>query len=96
MQFASCSLEELTPEQQRQIISNHLATKVKAVPIDSLEMVSRMQSDKEIMLINQVWYRDGKFILELSRADAESLGIPDELYDKYSKYVDKINKSLNQ
>ncbi len=94
--IASCSLEELTPEQQRQVINHHLTTKSVGTAIDSLEMVSRIQSDKEIILMNQLWFRDGKFILELSKEDAESLGIPNELYDKYSKYVEKINNSLNK
>ena len=92
--LSSCSIAELTPELQREVINKHIQTRSLPTLIDSVEMVSRGQSDKEILLMNQVWFRDGRFTLDLSKEDAESLGIPGELYDKYFQYVEEVNKSL--
>lgn len=90
----SCSVAELTPVQQREVVGRYSQTRSLNAVVDSVEMISRIQSDKEVLIMNQVLFRDGRFTLDLSKADAESLGIQDELYDKYSHYVEEINKSL--
>lgn len=94
--IVSCTLTELTPEQIQNELKNpeKLRTRCPGVPADTLEMLSRIQSDKEMMLLNQIWFKDGSFVLGLSRNDAMDLGIPVEMYDRFLNYVNKANEYI--
>lgn len=92
----SCSLAELTPEQIQQELrkTGYVSTRSGDIQLDSLEMLSRLQSDEDLLLLNQIWFKDGRFVLSLTREDAVSLGISDELYEKYVDYVNIANDNL--
>lgn len=94
--FVSCSMAELTPAQIQNELKNPSGylTRSSGIPVDSLSSLVRMQSDKDLMLLDQIWFKDGAFVLALSREDASLLGISEEMYDKYARYVEKANESI--
>lgn len=72
----------------------HSRTSGTVVQMDSLKMVSIAQSDLNTMMMNQICQKDSIFILAISRTDAISLGVSDELYDHYVGYVARLNEQL--
>lgn len=60
---------------------------------DSLTIISRYQSDPDIIMLNNITYDStGKPMLLISREEAEDLGISTEIYQKYYDYVYTENK----
>lgn len=58
---------------------------------DSLIIMSKIQSDVNNLMMGRVVMIDSIYVLSLKREDAEFLGVSDEIYDKYSDYVDRLN-----
>ncbi len=83
----SCAVAELTAERN----DGQAASKTSGVPSDSLAVLSNFQSDAELMLLNQIYYKDGVLVLALSREEALELGIAEHLYDKYERDVKMAN-----
>ena len=73
---------------------NRSRSNVSSALTDSLKILSIAQSDVNTMMMNQVCQKDGIFILAISRTDALSLGVSDELYDYYVDYVARLNEQL--
>jgi len=92
--LAACAVTELTAEQEQGIKSSTPKTRSNGMLADTLSILSSVQSDAEIMLIN-LYYKEGNIILALSKEDAIDLGIPEELYDKYSDEIRQVNESGN-
>ncbi len=98
MLVASCAVTELTAEteqkNEKQERAGMLRTKSNGGTADSLSLLSKFQSDVELMLLNQIHYRNGQLVLALSREDAADIGISGELYDKYYNEIKKTNSDL--
>ena len=58
---------------------------------DSLKQVIAYQSDKRMMLVNQIKSSDGVFYLNLSEEDVAELNIPDSLYRWALNFVESLN-----
>lgn len=58
---------------------------------DSLTMMSRQQSDVDNLMMGRVVFKDGIYTLAIKREDAIFLGVSEEIYDKYQKYVEELN-----
>lgn len=58
---------------------------------DSLKQVMAYQSDKRMMLVNQIKSSDGVFYLNLSEEDVAELNIPDSLYRWALNFVESLN-----
>lgn len=57
------------------------------------EALYRLQTDKSYILTNQIRCRSGRFILDISRGDAEMLGIDENLYKNVINQVEIINNT---
>lgn len=51
------------------------------------------QTDKNIILGNMIIYQSGKYVLDLSREDALSIGIEESLYDSFLERVEQLNNT---
>lgn len=58
---------------------------------DSLKQVMAYQSDKRMMLVNQIKSSDGVFYLNLSEEDVAELNIPDSLYRWALNFIESLN-----
>ena len=96
----SCAVAELTAErndgQAASKSSGVLITRSSGVPSVSLAVLSNFQSDAELMLLNQIYYKEGVLVLALSREEALELGIAEHLYDKYDRDVKMANAGSNE
>lgn len=84
--FSSCT-DELNPK-------NESKPEVPANPVDlGMETLYSLQVDKQIMLSSMIRYNssDGKYFLDLSLKDAESLDISKESYDEIQRLIAKMN-----
>lgn len=61
---------------------------------DSLKLVYKFQTSKEVFMQNYVNFANGKFYLSISRESAKSFGISDDLYDQYLDHVRNCNEQL--
>lgn len=59
---------------------------------DSLNIISKMQSDHDLMLIKHIDVIDGNYVLTLTPSCAMELGIDSEAYEKYSAIVKSLNE----
>ncbi|WP_317469115.1 hypothetical protein [Bacteroides hominis] len=89
----SCKDDEITIS-----CSNESAISTRSGTMDILvdEHKSKMQSDPENMLIDQIVYCDSMYMLNLSRTEAVDLNIPDSLYEHYSKIVFDLNHEAHE
>ena len=68
---------------------------VEGTVADDLEVMFKLQSDPELILSDRIIFKNSMFILDISPKEARELMIPDDLYQKYVKQVEDINKSPN-
>lgn len=96
--LSSCAVAELVAETGKEDVRQErpgmLRTRSSGATSDSLSVLSRLQSDVELMLLDQIYCDGGVLVLALSREDALDLGIPEELYDKYDREVKAGNDAL--
>ncbi len=62
--------------------------------LDSAYVRSRIQSDKDIFMLNRVVFKNGVYILALKESDAAFLGISSDIYGRYVDYVNNLNEQL--
>lgn len=62
-----------------------------SLPIDTLAMMSMIQSDINTLMMSRVVKVDSVFVLALKKEDAEFLGVTEDVYEKYLDYVEKLN-----
>lgn len=94
--FSSCvenTIDSMQSVEDEPLSLESLLTRSGGVPVtvDSLSMQSSMQSDFDIIMMNQIIYKDSVFVLSISRADALSIGVSSEKYDDYCSYVMELN-----
>ena len=78
-----------------------LQTAEKSLPEPSLisisdsvrirQIKSAIQSSPEALLSNSIAYEDGLWSLSLSREGADSLGVPENLYQHYLEKLESLN-----
>ncbi len=61
-------------------------------PADSISIISRLQSDVDHLMMGRVVQRDSVFVLAIKKQDAAFLGVSEEVYDRYQRYVDELNE----
>ncbi|WP_042371086.1 hypothetical protein [Bacteroides neonati] len=89
---SSCKEDEI-------ILENSQANEILSRSINDFsdvlsdEYKSKIQSDKEFMLIDQIIFRDSMYLLNLSANEAKDLCIPDSLYAFYLQLVTNLNKN---
>lgn len=59
-------------------------------PLDSMDLYN-IQIDKSTMLTNLIRYNNGRYYLDLTEQDAETLGIEPELYNNALRNVEQMN-----
>lgn len=89
-----CIISSSCTDDYKEKIGSNLDENPTAVDID-LEALHSYQTDKNIMISSMIIQdlNSGKFILDLSFNDAESLGISKEAYEEAQKLTDKMNES---
>lgn len=96
--LSSCAVAELAAEDERESGRGErpgmLRTKSGGAGTDSLAVLSTLQSDTELMLLNQIYYKDGRLVLALCREEAVDLGVPEDLYDRYAAEINRANEAL--
>lgn len=66
-------------------------TKTSAA-VDTVALKSRIQSDYDLVLMNHIVRTDeGQYVLCLTKEDASEIGIPSELYESYSSFVESLD-----
>lgn len=92
------SRQQRTEEEPKKLRDYIMLSKANGgiMQTDSLKMLSTAQSDLNTMMMNQICSKDSCFILAISRADALSIGVSDELYEHYVGYVAKLNEQLEE
>lgn len=64
-----------------------------SLPADSLGIKYSMQSNPELILSDRIICKNSKFVLDLSPKEASELLISNEVYQKYAKIVEDMNKA---
>lgn len=59
--------------------------------VNDNELKYKMQSDKELLLVDRIICKNSVFILDLSEEEAETLQIPTEMYRRCIQYVEELN-----
>ena len=96
LSFVSCAVMETEENLFQPSSGNKVRTTLTKGGIeqtDSLEYVYKYQSNPNNLLYKTIHRnKDGVIVLGLSKADAKSLGISEELYDSVQECVKKRNK----
>ena len=56
---------------------------------DSLHIISSIQKDYDNILLNSITVIDGNVVLTISETLAKEMGIPDEIYKRYTSLISK-------
>lgn len=100
--FFCCSCVENTIDSQQDANTHDgartlrtLLTKSSAThQEDSLKIMSKLQSDVDNLMMGRVFKKDSLYVLAIKKDDALSLGVSEDVYDKYLDYVDRLNEYL--
>lgn len=89
-----CIISSSCTDDYKEKIDSNIGDNPTTVDPD-LEALHSFQTDKNIMISSMIIQdlNSGKFILDLSLNDAESLGISKEAYEEAQNLVDKMNES---
>lgn len=98
----SCTLQEHSPTEPSSedvplTLKSVLAPTTRSAAgetLDSAYARSRIQSDKDIFMLNRVVFKNGVYILALKESDAAFLGISSDIYGRYVDYVNNLNEQL--
>lgn len=58
---------------------------------DSLQVVSKLQSDMDVKVIRSISIEEGKYKLNLTLKTALELGVNEETYNKYKVLIENMN-----
>ena len=89
--FTACS-DDIVPRQQTQ---NQNTSQADASKIDSVA-IYKSQTSKATILTNMVRNQSGKYVLDLTEGDAETLGISSEQFRVMKQQVEQLNSHVNQ
>ena len=93
-QFAEAAMPE-QPQEKESSIPYFAITKGMLDSEDSLARIVFRQSDPDMRMLNQILCIDGQYRLAISAEEAEIIGIPADVYEKYQLYVDSLNAPNN-
>lgn len=83
--------EAIETTSEKPSVSMNSMTKASS-QIDSVAVKDKIQSDYDFILMNHIVRSDsGLYILCLAKEEAIEIGIPSELYDNYSSFVESLN-----
>ena len=93
---ASCISNPLDSEQEDFPRSSnqsrpYLTKSAQTSQEDSLTTMSKIQRDKDHLMMSRIIFKDSVYILAIKRQDAIFLGVSEETYDRYMEYVEKLN-----
>lgn len=60
--------------------------------IERNKAIGRFQSNPSYILSGSLVYQDGKMSLQMTREEADSLGIPRDVYARFERLVESYNK----
>ena len=66
-------------------------TKSAAAQLDSIEAVRAHQSNYSILVMSMISHTDSLCTLSLTREEADSLGVPEHVYDEALLMINLIN-----
>lgn len=93
----SCMSEPLQEKEAIETTSEKSSVGIKSMTkassqIDSVAVKDKIQSDYDFILMNHIVRSDsGLYILCIAKEEAIEIGIPSELYDNYSSFVESLN-----
>lgn len=93
----SCMSEPLQEKEAIETTSEKPSVSMKSMTkassqIDSVAVKDKIQSDYDFILMNHIVRSDsGLYILCIAKEEAIEIGIPSELYDNYSSFVESLN-----
>ena len=93
----SCMSEPLQEKEAIETTSEKPSVSIKSMTkassqIDSVAVKDKIQSDYDFILMNHIVRSDsGLYILCIAKEEAIEIGIPSELYDNYSSFVESLN-----
>lgn len=93
----SCMSEPLQEKEAIETTSEKPSVSMKSMTkassqIDRVAVKDKIQSDYDFILMNHIVRSDsGLYILCLAKEEAIEIGIPSELYDNYSSFVESLN-----
>lgn len=59
-----------------------------------MKIMSKLQSDVDNLMMGRVFKKDSLYVLAIKKDDALSLGVSEDVYDKYLDYIDRLNEYL--
>ena len=88
----SCaSIKEVDNQQLRPVLQTPtISGIVDSVAVEKIK--SAIQSSPAALLANSMVYKDGKWSMALTMEEADSLGVPQSLYNQYKKQIEELNK----
>lgn len=90
--FCSCaSIKEVDNQQLRPVLQTPtISGIVDSVAVEKIK--SAIQSSPAALLANSMVCKDGKWSMALTMEEADSLGVPQSLYNQYKKQIEELNK----
>lgn len=79
-------LEDKMPTENAPIVAQYKDT------IERNKAIGRFQSNPSYILSGSLVYQDGKMSLQMTREEADSLGIPRNVYTRFERLVESYNK----
>lgn len=72
--------------------SRTVRTRTTIAVTDSVRTIIARQRSPEMRLLDQTIFADGQYRSAMTKEEAAILGIPEVVYDRYSEYLERINK----
>ena len=89
--LAGCRSEEQEPEKKS--VAEMVPTIVQYKDTVERNMsIGRLQSNPSFILSGSIECKNGKMVLNMTREQADSLGIPEDTYNRFEQFVENYNK----
>lgn len=86
-----CTQKEQAPEEITTVENVPTVAQYKDT-IERNKAIGRFQSNPSYILSGSLVYQDGKMSLQMTREEADSLGIPRDVYARFERLVESYNK----
>ncbi len=86
-----CTQKEQAPEETTTVENVPTVAQYKDT-IERNKAIGRFQSNPSYILSGSLVYQDGKMSLQMTREEADSLGIPRDVYTRFERLVESYNK----
>ena len=67
-------------------------SEISKIVLDDIA-IYKIQTDKSLMINNMIRFQSGKFSLDLSKEDAEKIGISKSMYNQVIEHINQLNNS---